>query len=58
MKLSRVSKLRMGEFEVKPYMANKRGIQEKRKRFSAARILLIFLVFAAPFLPHMELKPQ
>lgn len=42
MKLSKVSKL-----EVEPCVASIKGLQEKRKRFSTARILLVILVFAA-----------
>ena len=44
MKLSRAS-----ELEVKPYVTSRRALQKRRKRFPVARILLVFLVFAALF---------
>ena len=48
MKLSRAS-----ELEVVPFVAIKKGLQERRKRFTTARILLAFLVFVALFpFPH------
>ena len=48
MKISKVS-----ELLVKPCVGSKRGLQERRNRFSTACILLVFLVFATFFpFPH------
>ena len=44
MKLTRAS-----ELEVKPYVISKRALQERRKRFLAARIFLVFLGIFALF---------